>query len=219
MVRIPYIDRVGLEVEGGWVGATVRPQLHRDGSLNGLQCPYGEAISRPIKRLDYLRKWIDKNWPTEVNSTCGYHIHVSLKSTGDYSRLMDKEFHDFVIARLTTWGKEWGCKNKEFWSRLEGHNSYCKAQWQADAQTRVRGKDSVRYAMLNFCYLHKGTVELRVLPAFKNKLTAISATECYLTGIGEYLRANTAPKVLGVGVVEVDVDETVSPTEDIETCV
>lgn len=209
------INRVGVEIEGSWRGATVRiPRLIRDISLSGLERPYGELVSRPMKRIGYLANWIKRFWPTMVNDSCGFHIHVSVDGAGTYSRLMDRQFFDFTIERLKEWGNEYPCKSTAFWDRIAGRNRFCVPQWDADTQSVQRDKDSCRYSALNYCYAQHGTIELRVLPTFKQADTAVSAFQCFLTGIPEYLSNFEAPEVTETA----EVDELDLTMEAIDLC-
>ena len=186
-----YIKRVGIELEGGWAdkyrltGGT----WQLDGSVRVQARHVGEYVSRPILPVE-IAPWVTTNYPQAVNSSCGMHVHISVSSKLRYAHLMDKCFVRYVLKRFQQWGKSHTIKSGAFWSRLRGGNEYCqrpKELYIPDEQVRAKAKGRApRYSVVNYCYgLHK-TVELRLLPMFKDPLIGITAIHFYLETVDKY---------------------------------
>jgi hypothetical protein len=210
------IKLIGIELEGGWEEEPengVNGESHSDGSVNSFSgCQYdGEFVSRPMPLYD-VESWIFRNYPDSMDSSCGLHVHMSLKTNLQYSRLMSKEFYDYFYRKLKIWGeKKKVYKDSSFWKRLEGRNTYCRVEYRdPDEQARSvsKGQYGDRYNMLNFCYGTHGTLECRVLPVFKSKGLAVSAimTVCHI--VETYLRKPWAAEPEKKVVVEDDEDDT-----------
>jgi hypothetical protein len=113
---------------------------------------------------------------------------MSTPTLGAYEALMNQRYHDFLINSL----KLWGSKNKvqtnhSFWRRLSGGEYYCRGLFRPDEQVVLTSKGQARYSQVNYCYgLHR-TVEVRVLPMFKQKNLAISAIYHILRMTQRYL--------------------------------
>jgi hypothetical protein len=132
----------------------------------------GELRSEPL-RLRPLLKWVDKYYPPYTNSTCGLHVHLSVHSMLDYARLTDPEFNDHFQKYMRLWGKRAVPKDREFWRRFEGKNTYCKARFKPIEQLEDYED---RYTQLNYCaYRKHETLEVRLLPAFEDKAVAMNA--------------------------------------------
>ena len=138
-----------------------------------------------------MPRWVRQNYPDVINSSCGFHVHVSLKRTVDYSLLMEQEFYSFFLARAKVFGEElYGQDRDLFLHRLSGHNTYCEARFQPDEQVWLSCKDSARYCHLNFCYALRGTLECRLFPMFQKHQTALEAARLLLWSIESYLHKN-----------------------------
>jgi hypothetical protein len=177
------IARVGVEIEGGW---SHQPYGYReDHSVETFDSAIsGEAVSRPYASLPKLLAWQERNWPTEVNGTCGYHVHVSFRKPGYYDALVQSDtLLTAFVDHMTEWGKTWGVRNINFFNRLDGRNGYCWRVWNATDQIAAYQKDSCRYALLNFCWSLHGTLECRAFPAFKRASTAAAVLTEYLNFI------------------------------------
>lgn len=177
------IDKIGIELEGGWVAAPRGVNIIRDGSVaftesEQLKMPLahvGELPSPPLS-LDkdagtYFEKWLKVSYPHAVNQTCGMHVHMSLKNVFSYNRLMTPKFQDTVISYIGKWATREGFdKGHPIWHRLAGNSEYCQRVFAADAQARVTSKDydhhrnGHRYTIIHYCYGRLGTVECRLLP-------------------------------------------------------
>lgn len=207
-----FVDKIGLEFEGGWDRRCIKPydiqksaaENSTEGNHNmycscisernvgdgSVDCPgdwNGEVPTKPFhptpEALDHEFQW----YPQYGNRTCGMHLHISFKRQYYYRRLMSPEFYEFFKKELRAWGERYGVKNTQFYSRLNGENHYCKDEWLMEAQVNTREKDSCRYAILNYCYnLHK-TLEVRVLPYFKSADTAKAAVKACLNIICDWL--------------------------------
>jgi len=199
-----FIDKVGIEIEGGWNVVPPCGPVGSDGSVQ-VSAPFvGEIRSRPLARYETVMDYVRNNWPTATNRTCGFHVHVSLKNEFAYSLLMDKRFYDFFIARITAWATAQPIRNQNFWDRLNGLNTYCQKRFSPDIQAERTYKDGIRYAHLNFCFLQHGTLECRLFPTFKQADTAVKAVTEFLSIVEEWLE--NAPESIEVEAVETVVE-------------
>lgn len=204
------IKLVGLEIEGGWDGEEGKPPFKlpiiADHSIDGrtvlsdapLSCTHiGEVVSPPLEPVPALiEAFLDIHWPQYANNTCGYHIHLSTNSMKDYSILTTKSFLYSLVKALQE--KAIACAlpaNHYLFHRLKGANPFAAMNFDASNQIRLRQKSvgsSLRYSILNYSWgLHK-TVELRVLPTFKEISLAKEFTFFYLNFVEEAL-ANPSP--------------------------
>lgn len=208
------INRVGVEIEGLW-HLKPRTNTHGDGSVkwlchehrsNDCECAkgdswIGEIVSTPYRRISDLKKWMYKYYPDfrtysefsrkweNTNTTCGLHVHISLNSMSDYSRLTNKPYWDYILNGLKRWGEKNKITSRQFWNRLEG-SDYCHKRFNPDCQLFYTRKDDAdRYCQLNYCYHTNGrnTLELRVLPAFKRKDIAYKAVIEFLRLTDNYI--------------------------------
>lgn len=185
-----YISKIGIEMEGGW-NYSPSTEIYGDGSVSGLDGKLGEICSAPLHSLAVVMRWVEKNYPSSVNSSCGLHVHISLKSNLSYSRLMSLEFYNFFLSRVETWGKEREILSTlPFWSRLKGANSYCRKTFAPDNQANKTSKDPWRYTHLNYCFALHSTIECRVFPMFKNKSLAVEAIELFCSCVEDFLNAH-----------------------------
>ena len=123
------------------------------------------AMTMP-ELMSYQRQ--SGNYPTYVNHTCGFHVHASLINRRLMSVLMDRHFHDYLKIQAKVWGKNMRCKNEQFWSRLEGENTFCHDYYRGFEQIMATEHyHDDRYTFVNYCFNRHGTVEVRVAPAFK----------------------------------------------------
>lgn len=213
-MTLRHIDKVGVEIEGGWSPEVVIPtgtgNKESDGSVNGFDtiCDAGEVVSKPFTDVTKLTSWMTTVWPQHVNQTCGLHVHVSLKTRLDYCRLMDERFFSFFLQRMEAWGQKLNIQNKHFFARLKGENHFCRKVWNPDLQVDKTGKDSIRYAHWNFAWSvrNRKTAECRLLPTFKNPKIGCSAVTHVIGAVEDYL--DRAPVFLAL--------ETKLETEDVD---
>jgi hypothetical protein len=194
--KLKRINKIGVELEGGW---NYEPphSFQEDGSVETETDYEGETVSPPCRTKSELKDWIRKNYPDEINRTCGMHIHVSFRSEADYNRLMTKKFYTAFLENA----KEWGLENKinegsAFWHRLEGKNSFCKLLTTKDGrfkistvkrQANAHDKGGPRYFQLNFCKNVHNTLECRLFPTFQKKKIAESAVDFFYNLVENYL--------------------------------
>lgn len=177
-----FIKLAGVEMEGGWdermPSIDSRFEMGSDGSIDeGLAEYIGELRTKPLKPQALLAA-VPVFYPEHVNSTCGLHLHMSFRSAASYAALCDDEFWPGLKAELKEWGTRYGVKNANFWSRLDGGNTYCNNDTDAVARSRMTvdtRRASSRYAPVNYCWSMHKTVEVRVLPMFKQSETAVAA--------------------------------------------
>lgn len=205
------IKLVGVELEGGWHTAPPHPMIS-DGSItlsrntamvDGHSIQHvGEIPSPPFGSPSEMFEWMKLNYPHYTNSSCGMHVHVSFKSQNSYLRIMDQKFFDYMIEKLLEWGKANGIKDKNFFNRLEGRNTYCKREYNPMGQVKYTNKGPHRYSILNYCHARYGTAELRVLPLFKTLEEATKAITAYFNIIESWL----AQPPVGLKSVKVSLD-------------
>jgi hypothetical protein len=188
-MRNPYIYKIGCELEGGW---RVRPKgLKYDGSVYADAEFIGEVSSPAFLWVESLIRWIRKFYPHEVNSSCGFHIHVSFRNDLFYSLLMDEDFYRYFLEKTRRWAlkkEREGYNMALFWERWEGRNKYCKRYFDPEEQASLDEKDDARYAHLNFCYKLRGTLECRLFPMFEKVDLACEAVWLFYRIISYWLR-------------------------------
>lgn len=194
------IERIGVELEGGWQHLPADVLLEHDGSVTNLKkagdppLRTGELPSPP-KIPAAMWPWMKKYYPSHINNTCGLHVHMSFESARWYQMLMTKQYQNTVIEYLKRWGKEEGlCEvNSEskklvrhpLWDRLEGKNKYCKLEFWPDKQAAQKRKshnmevEGHRYTAINYCFAKDNcqTVECRVLPMFDTYEQSVRAVK------------------------------------------
>jgi len=211
------INRVGIELEGGWTIAHPGLQVHHDGSVFKGGIPKvpeaeklltaGEVSSPPIEPAT-MPVWVRKYHPQVVDYSCGLHIHMGFKSVLHYSRLMDSpDYQETLLDYLKQWGRDHHIPKEHcLWGRLDGQNKYCKKNFWPDLQAIKKGKEhnvdrdggivGNRYTVVNYCWgLGFETLEVRVLPMFDTPALSISALKCVMDVTNAYLAA-TAPRKL-----------------------
>lgn len=190
-----YINLVGVELEGGWKIAPPS-KVHSDISVHVEDqvgdVPYqaaGEVSSEPMN-LEKLSEWVYKNYPDYMNSSCGLHVHVSLKSNTDYIKLMSRDFQSYFLKKMEEWGKKTGLSDRHlFWARLLGYNNFCRKQHRPDEQILLAQKQDrdERYTQINYCYKMHKTIECRLFPMFKYSRVAMSAILAFIDCVESYL--------------------------------
>lgn len=181
------IAKIGVELEGGWNAYS--DHIKSDGSVSGVKNP-GEIAFPPFHPDEF--PWIEpvnlpgfqnirsgtmgsftSMYPDHVNHTCGMHVHVSFPSTGMYAAFVDVRFQPWLVRGLHQWGLKGHIKSKAFYSRLQGGQSYCRDIYAPESQ--LSGGGGQRYSIVNYCYPRYKTMEIRVLPMFKDVRFSIKA--------------------------------------------
>lgn len=215
MYKWSRIAKLGIELEGGW---NSKPQdLKPDGSVNSINCAYlGEVASKPLGIKSVL-SWVDKNYPDKVNHTCGLHIHISLYSHADYSKLMSRKFFLYLHREFKSWGLSYPINDDSaFWKRMAGENTYCKNKFNnPDKQAETNYRESIRYSHLNYCFKLHGTIEFRMLPMFQKKEIALSAIQKYYDIVNEWLAKQPIEKAIKEVLMVTDSPEVEIQTEEV----
>jgi hypothetical protein len=188
-----HIHKVGVEIEGGWNSGNLPPpepgSAHSDGSVSFSESGITsrEYVSHPTENLIELDQWMRRVYPPHTNSTCGLHVHVSLKNPINYARIIDRRFQEFFLEEMAAWGKR-RTTNKHFFSRLAGENKFCKKEWKPEMQIKATSKGTgERWTQWNFCWgLHK-TAECRMLPTFKDVNIAVDGVTRIVKCVEDYL--------------------------------
>jgi hypothetical protein len=210
------IFKVGFEIEGGWAGSPgIAPCQKRsccsfiaDHSINGqtlvtdpLSAPHiGECVSDPIQlEGGGWQQWILDHWPNadpaqRTNNTCGYHVHISLKSMKDYTLLTSKAFLYDLREHMLEVGQVLKLpKSHPYWGRIHGKNNFCGVYFDPARQMQIDIKTGIRrdrYGWLNFSWGLHGTMEFRALPTFRDAPIALRCTEEYLVFVENWLARN-----------------------------
>ena len=171
----------------------------------------GELPSLPMnlaedgKPSDRWKEWLKVSYPSNVNASCGMHVHMAMRTAGSYQRTMAPEYVQTVREEFKKWAQEHLPADHHIFDRIAGKSRYCQPLFFADKQARTREKDpSVdstrgkafhRYTMINWCYSRYGTVECRLLPMMPDKDIAqeaiqhlINITNAFIATVGANLR-------------------------------
>ena len=191
-----YLDRLSLELEGAWYN--YREDIHKDLSFSKEDFSpefesVGEFTSKPFTTFNEWAECLIKNYPDYSCNKCGFHIHFSLKSPAHYMMCMEKGFYDKFLESLKEWGRKNVSPDDYFWARLAGANKYCQNVFIPDTQANYREKGINRLdrrTILNYTYRHLGTIEVRVLPMFKDYNLAISAINNIVNFVEKYISEN-----------------------------
>lgn len=187
---------VGVELEGGWDEPPRGNNIIRDGSVRGLRNDFTGEIPSPALTIDQMRVWLEKCYPTSVNHTCGFHIHLSFKDALCYQRLMDNRFPATILAEFRKWGDEMQIsEDHPLWNRLTNGTAHCRHTFDPDGQVTNTEKDynqerpGNRYSVINYCWGRYQTVECRVLPMFATHQIAFEAVCHYIKIANAFLVA------------------------------
>tara|TARA_R110000751_G_scaffold86595_3_gene172312 strand:- start:156 stop:1526 length:1371 start_codon:yes stop_codon:yes gene_type:complete len=157
----------------------------------------GEVSSKKLK-VNEIKDWILNNYPNEVNSTCGFHIHLSfLNDKQDYSVIATKRFYDYFLSQIRLWADKRNInKDSRFYKRLNGVQ-YSNNEFKADIQIT---ENSDRYTHINYAYNkfsidnNNGTVEIRLATMFDDKNITVEYALKVIDIFNGYLSINK-PKV------------------------
>lgn len=195
-----HVNRIGIEIEGLWYQTRIPSNPLKDVSVQftpgELQIGpdqfisnhfIGETASMPLV-WENVKPWIDKNYPDKVNTTCGLHVHISVKSDSDYIRLMDPEFERFFLIRMEEFGKSMKYpQDHPFWCRLKGSNPFCAKDHKPEEQVIRTDKRGPRYAQLNYCYGLHGTLECRLFHGTSNPDEILACVKSFVDCVEEFL--------------------------------
>lgn len=207
--------RVGLEMEGGWTNLSPNVNLENDTSV---QIPNpgsptwrtGELVSEPLEPIQ-VGPWMRRWYPTNVNQTCGMHVHVSFRDANHYARLADSEaYQATVINEFKKWATLEGFPaSHHIWSRLTGKNQYClhkfwpKLQMMPTKKDYDHSREGCRYTAINYCFGVNKTLECRLLPMMDTKEQGVRAVKEFLSITNACLVALRGKEEKLVGMVPV----------------
>ncbi len=191
-------DKLGVEIEGWWLRGRwseverTAENWHMAGTDDGsLDACSGykayEFRTRPGSLGEQISQ-VTAVYPDAYHSSAGMHVHMSLKSHHDISSLNSLEFFAYFRERWEAWGTRMGVHpESQFWKRLHGRNDYCRVNCRDDLNTEhmLRGD---RYNQLNFtAWSRHKTMEMRMLPLFRDAKLAVSALEEWVTIVEDFL--------------------------------
>lgn len=199
------VYRIGVELEGGWKRLPPKVQLVRDGSVMFPNISQTDAYGKTIFHVGELpspillpkgksgqltlETWLNANYPSHVNETCGMHCHMSFMNAFQYQQLMSDES---VMWTVVEYIKRWADAQVErkniphdhcIFERLAGRSEFCQLVWHPDDQAQKVRKDydhhghGHRYTVLNYAFSKTGTIECRLLPMMPNAAIALDAIE------------------------------------------
>jgi len=202
-----YIYKVGVELEGGWNRRPLRKVIVEDRSVRTQLNHNGEINSPAFSDLDALEEWLVAHRPDGVDTSCGFHIHLSFKSRMDYLRLTTPRFYRFLLKIIKAWAIEKEIpETHHFWKRFRGTfrapngRNFCRKDFTPETQlyeTRKGPDGSARHCHLNFCWtLHK-TLELRLFPGWETERSALymSGVHCFVEAVEKFLLRERKRKV------------------------
>ena len=149
----------------------------------------GEYITTPQvydRMLRNLTPIILRNYPHNTNTSCGGHFHISFKNTKCYGIAMNKKLWSLIKRKLGAYVNK-NCTSEEAQithSRIHGV-SYCYNKYLAEDQMMGDGD---RYCHLNFAYQKHGTMEVRILPMYKNVSTYLKTLRLTVRLIDEFVK-------------------------------
>jgi hypothetical protein len=147
----------------------------------------GEVASPKLK-INEAADWILKNYPDEVNATCGLHIWLSfLNDKIDYHTLATEEFYDYFLLKIESWAINRKInRNSRFFKRLNGVQ-YAQREFHADSQIQ-NGDD--KYYHLNYNYNKFGGLEIRCGNMFDEKSISVEYVNEVIKIVNDYLNTN-----------------------------
>lgn len=186
--KFRHIHKVGMELEGGWVGEHPTFTISGDSSVACEGDTLGEYRTIPSDSLKGALAELGEKYPHDIDESCGFHIHIST-SPSNMAILADRGFYRCFYNRmflLSDFIKK--SKNKKDYdrlcNRLDGKNAYCKSIFNPIEQ--LSGGD--RRTSLNFCsYQSHKTLENRLFPMFELKSNAAVALKEYIDCVEDYI--------------------------------
>jgi len=152
----------------------------------------GEFVTRKIRFThDHaeIRKIIHDNYPSNVNTSCGGHIHISFKDKRFYSICMMRDYWVGLLNRMKKFAETCSVEDKEnLLHRIRGAH-YCECSFIPEKQVDESGD---RYTQVNYCHSRYGTLEVRLLPMFHDKYTHLNAVSTVLDYTTDFIRMHLA---------------------------
>lgn len=195
---LSHVKAFGFELEGGWdQEPPERHRLVRDGSVTATGAFYVGELPSPvfatsIEQLVEASTFLEDNYPDHVAESCGLHVHMSFgpHKNGALGSLAVEPYQKYLYGRIAAWAKEKKVQSRALWDRLAGQNNYCRLGLMPSALI-TRANLHNRYFGVNLQSIWKhGTVEIRVLPAFRKPETAFAAIWRVLTTTERWLALN-----------------------------
>lgn len=155
---------------------------------NGGALQIGEIPSPVLSTREsndlYWIPWIKRFYPSDINDTCGLHVHMSFAQPFTYQRLMVPEFPATILSGINLWAEEKKFDPKHpIWPRLQGKSEYCQHTFYADEQSKQVDKDydhhrvGNRYSVVVYRWARHQSIEIRLLPMFPTVDLAIESIQ------------------------------------------
>ena len=172
---------------------------------------FGESKSDLCTNDKLIKKYIFDIFEVHLvktNSSCGFHIHILVRSDRDYSKLMTKEFWCYFLLWLDWFSMTYEINNNHRWFNRIGQighnaNSYCQRRFNPSSQINVSDKyEGDRYCFINFCRdvlrrikgkrrrIKGKTLEFRVFCLFKSKWLSYTLVKELKKMINAYLNCD-----------------------------
>lgn len=144
----------------------------------------GEVTSGKL-RVNEIEEFILNNYPNEVNSTCGLHIHLSFKNDkAAYNVICSRLFYNHFLSELHNWCNTRKInKNSRFIKRLDGVE-YARKEFLGDEQIK---EGNNRYTHINYCYEKFHTAEVRIGTMFDDKTISVEYVKKVIDIFNKYL--------------------------------
>lgn len=151
-----------------------------------------ELITKPLETISQLEKSFDILYDTfglsEVNQSMGKHTTVKLRNYQRYCKLMNLDLTNTFSNLLRVYGKLYKITRESYFTRLNHGNHFCYPNDSnfnfSEQLQQTRKSGDIRYKHFNFKHNYNSLqIELRVLPMFSSKQTAIDIEKLMLLSL------------------------------------
>ena len=202
---------------------TIEDKRTKKGIKKAIHNYFGESKSDLCTNDLMVKKYIFEMFElhlVKTNSTCGFHIHILVRSMSDYNKLMKQEFWSYFLIWLDWFSMTYEINNNHRWFNRIGQigsnaNSYCQRRFNPNAQINVSDKyEGDRYCFINYCRdvmrrikgksrRCKGkTLEFRVFCLFKSKWLSYTLVKELKKMINAYLNCKESQKFYDESVIK-----------------
>jgi len=194
---------------------TIEDKRTKKGIKKAIHNYFGESKSDLCTNDLMVKKYIFEMFElhlVKTNSTCGFHIHILVRSMSDYNKLMKQEFWSYFLIWLDWFSMTYEINNNHRWFNRIGQigssaNNYCQRRFNPNGQINISNKyDGDRYTFINYprdvmrkikgksrrC---KGkTIEFRVFCLFKSKWLSYELIRQLKKMVNGYLNCKESQK-------------------------
>jgi len=212
--KLRYVKLVGLEVEGAWSAPPPRKYtiIHDHSVCSGKKdaanvmwplitdskgknlTHVGEIASEAMTLAKSL-EWLKEYYPHGSNGSCGFHVHVSVRSLLMYRKLTQPKFWKRFLLAANKFGESLAIPPDHlYWWRLRGENRFCYKKFRPLEQMALTIKPQsgtardLRRCMLNYCWAMHGTLECRLFPMWEKYEDARASVLWFVQFVENYLQ-------------------------------